>query len=155
MLQLKGEHLCFLGFSLVISLSTLLSLHVGQWAAGVPSLGWVSGVVRIAVFLGAALLSGRIGSLASRPQLLWLAAALDGLGALAVVAWAAAGLGEGLYVVGLVANAVGYALLYLCWIELYARMDLMHVIAYFSLTHLLSAAVSLAVLSVGVQAFQA
>ena len=153
--HLKGEHLCFLGFSLVISLSTLLSLHVGQWAVSVPSLGWVSGVVRIAVFLGVALLSGRIGSLAARPRLVWLAAALDGLGALAVVAWVSAGLGEGLYAAGLVANAVGYALLYLCWVELYARMDLMHVIAYFSLTHLLSAAVSLFVLSVGVPGFQA
>ncbi len=153
--HLKGEHLCFLGFGLVISISTLLSLYVGQWSSAQVYLGWVPGVMRIAVFLAVALLSGRIVSLAPRRSLLWAGAALDALGAAAVLAWVQVGAPMGLYAAGLAVNSVGYALLYLYWIELYARMDLMHVIVYFSLTHLLSAALSLLVTAVGVQVFQA
>ncbi len=46
--------------------------------------------------------------------------------------------------VGLVMMNVGYSWLYMCWMELYARMDVMHVVAYFSLAHLCSALLSFA-----------
>jgi DNA-binding CsgD family transcriptional regulator len=47
-----------------------------------------------------------------------------------------------LYAAGMTVMAVGYSVLYLFWIELYARMDFPHVTTYFTLVHLVSAAVS-------------
>ncbi len=156
--RLQGEHPCFLGFAIVIALSTLLSLYVGQWGVVTFSgFGWLAGAVRVATFLSMALLSARIVSLAPHKVPLWAAACLDALGALAMMASSAGlpGTGAALYAAGLAVNAAGYAVLYLYWIELYARMDLLHVVAYFSLAHLLSAALSLLVISLGAQLFHA
>ena len=155
MLDARNARPCFLGLALVISFSTLLSLYVGRFGtdAALPQLGWLTGVVRVGAFLGVALLSTRIGSLAARPALVWAPAACALFGACLVVASTAlpAGVGAGVYAVGTMAAAAGYALLYLHWIELYARMDVLHVMAYFSLVHLASAALSLAVIGIPVR----
>ena len=152
-----GIHLCFLGFCLVVSLSTTLGLYVGKWGgAGAPHVGWLSSAVRIAIFLAIALLSGRIGSLSARRAPLQAAAGTATVGSVLVIASTYLSFSGApaiaLYVCGLIASALGYALLNMYWIEFYARMDLMHVIVYYSLVHLLSAGVSLALIVIPSQA---
>ena len=148
---------CFLGFCLIISVSTLQSLFVGQWAdpQDIPPCGWVTSVIRIAVFLGTAALSSRIASLSSHKAPLCVACTLCTAGLALVMGSVSAGSPlpwlDALYVTGLAISAAGYALLYLYWIELYARMDLMHVIVYFALVHLLSATVSFFISSLPVR----
>ena len=148
---------CFLGFCLIISISTLQSLYVGQWAnpQGIPACGWVTGAVRTVVFLGMAALSSRVTNLSSHRVPLWVACAFCTAGAVMTMGsatidpsfpWLPA-----TYVTGLAIGAAGYALFYLYWIELYARMDLMHVIVYFALVHLLSATISLVISSLASQ----
>lgn len=143
-----------LGFALVVSLSTSLSLFVGSRpdpAVALPGSSPASGLVRIAVFVGAALLSGRIGGLARHGRPLWAAAGGMAAGAGLVALAALGALGQAgpavgaAYLAGTALNAAGYALLYLYWVELYARMDLPHVLVAFTLVHLCSAALSYAV----------
>ena len=139
----------FMGFALVISLSTMLGLRQGAWGvpAGAEGLAWLSNAVRVVTFLSAALLSDHIHALSSHRLVLASSSGLATLGVGLVMVCAQAG-SLPLYVLGLALSSLGYATLYLYWIELYARMDLMHVVAGFSLVHLLSAALSLALLSV-------
>ena len=142
---------CFLGLCLIISVSTLQSLYVGQWTnpQDIPTFGWVTGFVRIAVFLAMAALSARVANLSSHRAPLWTACALCMVGIVMTMGSVTVDPSftrlTAVYIAGLAMGAAGYALLYLYWIELYARMDLMHVIAYFSLVHLLSAAISFGV----------
>ena len=152
-----GMYLCFLGFCLVVSLSTTLSLYVGKWGgSAVPHIGWLTSAVRVAALLAIALLSGRIGALSSHRAPLRLATVAATVGSALVVTATFLGFSGApviaLYVCGLILNALGYALLNMYWIELYARMDLMHVIAYYSLVHLLSAGISLALTVIPSQA---
>ena len=140
---------CFLGFCLVICVSTLQSLYLGQWigVSGIATFGWVTSATRIATFLCVAVLSSRIGKLSSYPASPWTACALcvAGLGltmGTASMPFSTTWL-DAERIAGSALGAMGYSLLYLHWIELYARMDLMHAIAYFSLVHLCSAAISL------------
>ena len=148
---------CFLGFCLIISVSTLQSLFVGQWASpqDIPACGWMTSVVRIAVFLGVAAFSSHTAALSSHKIPLWTACLFCTAGLALVMGSASIGSAlpwlDALYVAGLAISAAGYALLYLYWIKLYARMDLMHVIAYFALVHLLSATISLIVSSLPVR----
>lgn len=137
--------LCFLGLGLVIALSTSTSLFTSTNGAlaSIPAPRWLANTVRIAVFLAFALWAGRGRQFATRPRLGWIAggcAAAGIAGTLAAPLTATAA--PAVYTVGTAVMALGYAALYLLWIELYARMDLPHVLMYFSLAHLLSAALS-------------
>ena len=147
---------CLLGLCLVISLSTSYSLCVRpNGAEGVlRGLGWAAGASRAVTFLLVALLSTRLVALARHPRVPWVASACSVVGmaltavtdeAAGALAWPSPGVAVALGHLGLALSSVGYALLYLCWIELYARMDQLHVVAFFSLAHLLSALVSLVV----------
>lgn len=93
------------------------------------------------------MLSPRLGSLSALPRLTWAFTALMAAGegmALLVPMAAPSTLAPLANAVGLVMMNVGYSWLYMCWMELYARMDVMHVVAYFSLAHLCSALLSFA-----------
>jgi DNA-binding CsgD family transcriptional regulator len=135
---------CFLGFSLVIALSTSASLFIGSNGGSLPNMGWLSNLVRIVVFLGVALFSQLMTPLSKSPVLLHAAAGCAAFGAGLVTASAYAGsdISTSLYAVGMIVMAAGYSVLYLFWIELYAHMDFLHVVAYFTLVHLVSAAIS-------------
>ncbi len=136
---------CFLGFGLVIALSTSTSLFTGASPAlsALPSLGWLTSAVRVAVFLACALIAGRRPKLPDRARLGWVAGICASVGITASLAAPLVG-GDAmaLNAAGISAMAVGHTVLYLLWLELYARMDLPHVLMYFSLVHLVSAALS-------------
>lgn len=123
--------------------------------SNIQAYSWITGVVRITAFLAVAGFSSRIVNLSSRRAPLWTACALCTAGLF--LAMGSANVSQpptwliAVHAVGLATGAAGYTLLYLYWIELYARMDLMHVIAYFALVHLLSATISLVVSSLPVR----
>lgn len=136
---------CFLGFGLVIALSTSASLFTGASPAlsALPSLGWLTNTVRVVVFLACALIVGDGHRLPARTRLGWVAGICATIGiATSLIAPLAGGGTMAVNTAGVAVMAVGHALLYLLWLELYARMDLPHVLMYFSLVHLVSAALS-------------
>ena len=136
---------CFLGFGLVIALSTSASLFTGASPAlsALPSLGWLTNTVRVVVFLACALIVGGGHRLPARTRLGWVAGICATIGiATSLIAPLAGGGTMVVNTAGVAVMAVGHALLYLLWLELYARMDLPHVLMYFSLVHLVSAALS-------------
>lgn len=136
---------CFLGFGLVIALSTSASLFTGASPAlsALPSLGWLTNTVRVVVFLACALIVGGGHRLPARTRLGWVAGICATIGiATSLIAPLAGGGTMAVNTAGVAVMAVGHALLYLLWLELYARMDLPHVLMYFSLVHLVSAALS-------------
>ncbi len=136
---------CFLGFGLVIALSTSASLFSAANPAlsALPSLGWLTNTVRIIVFLACALVVGGGHKLPARARLGWAAGICAAIGiATSLAAPLAGGGAMAVNTAGVAIMAVGHALLYLLWLELYALMDLPHVLMYFSLMHLVSAALS-------------
>ncbi len=136
---------CFLGFGLVIALSTSASLFTGASPAlsALPSLGWLTNTARVVVFLACALIVGGGHRLPARTRLGWVAGICATIGiATSLIAPLAGGGTMAVNTAGVAVMAVGHALLYLLWLELYARMDLPHVLMYFSLVHLVSAALS-------------
>ena len=140
-----GIEPCFLGFGLIIALSTSTSLFTGASPAlsSLPSLGWLTNIVRVVVFLACALMAGRGFVFPSRSHLGYIAGicATVGIG-VSLLAPFGKEAAMPVYVAGIGLMAVGHAVFYLLWLELYARMDLPHVLLYFSLVHLISAALS-------------
>lgn len=156
---------CLLGLSLVISLSTSysLSIRLAVTVDALQNLSWITNVARVVTFLLVALLSSRVTALARHPSVPWVAAAsvvaamclttlVGSLGDAGTVFRPRPNVAMLLGCLGLTLNGVGYALLYMCWLELYARMDQLHVVAFFSLAHLLSATISLAVFVLPIRA---
>lgn len=134
-----------MGFGLVIALSTSASLFTGASPAlsALPSLGWLTNTARVVVFLACALIVGGGHRLPARTRLGWVAGICATIGiATSLIAPLAGGGTMAVNTAGVAVMAVGHALLYLLWLELYARMDLPHVLMYFSLVHLVSAALS-------------
>ena len=149
-----------LGLALVVSYRTLVSLAApdGDLAAGggapvgwallgdAAPAGFIARCVEIAVCLALALLAGRLNDLSGRRVLV-------GASCFACVAAALAHLvpamGSGLAICAAMTAALdvlgraGAAVLWVAWIELYARMDLRHVLVGYLLVHMLSAALSL------------
>lgn len=137
--------LCFLGFGLTIALSTSASLFTSANPAlsALPNLGWLTNVVRIIVFLACALVAERGYKIPNRTRLGWIAGICAAIGiAASLVAPMTGSKASVLNAAGITGMAAGHAMLHLLWLELYARMDLPHVLMYFSLVHLASAALS-------------
>lgn len=141
-------HPCLLGLFAITSYRTLLSLHGASDAYG-GALPLNSQLARfgleVAICLTVALLAGRITPLRRHrwlmagATLVCVAAALLRTVALTPwvsqpLFWAAGALGTG-----------ASALLVLAWLELYATMDLRHVLTYYTLVHALSAGLSFGV----------
>jgi MFS family permease len=132
---------CFLGLCFVISCSTSTSLFAGQFIEETISqqFSWLSSSTRIGFFVAMALLSSRIGKLSAHKRVLWIATILMVAGDAAALLAPLAGSSEpfsALRAIGILAMNMGYAVLYMFWIELYSRMSPLHVIACFSLVHL-------------------
>lgn len=136
---------CFLGLAPVVALSTSTSLFTGAnpLISNLPDSDWLTNAVRIVVYLALACAAGRGSISCSRVVLGWVAGVCAAVGVLGSLAAPLVGVGFApVHVAGVVIMAVGYAVLYLLWLELYARMDLPHVLLYFSLVHLISSALS-------------
>lgn len=138
--------LCYLGLALVIAASTSTSLFVGDGhtTVGPVAIGQIASAVRLVVFLVCAFVADRLRSLTKSPLATWGAGALFSAGTILVLfeSLGDAGPTGALLIMGHIGAGTGYALLYLAWIELYARMDLPHALVYLTLVNLVSAAVS-------------
>ena len=137
--------LCFLGLGLVVALSTSASLFTGATPvlADLVSPSWLTNAVRIVVYLVVAFAAGHARVSCSRALLGWGSGICAAVGVLcALIAPVVGEAASVMHLVGVSIMAVGHAVLYLVWLELYARMDLPHVLLYFSLAHLISAALS-------------
>lgn len=140
-----GIEPCFLGFGLIVALSTSTSLFTSANPAlsSLPSLSWLTNIVRVVVFLACALIVGRGVAFPNRSRLGYIAGVCAAVGiGVALLAPFSGPAAMPAYVAGIGLMAVGHAVFYLLWLELYARMDLPHVLLYFSLVHLISATLS-------------
>lgn len=136
--------LACLGLFPLISFSTSFSLLVGD--VSVYGVSFVMlllpTMVKGAVFLTCALLITRIKGLLERKSALGgfaAAAVCGGILHLLVMILPASGWAAILSVAGTSLAGLGYALLYLAWMELYAQLITRHVIAFMAVAHLLSA----------------
>lgn len=141
---------CYLGVFLLVSFSLSLTLYLTKLALNDYEypITILPTTVRMAVFLAVALASVHIKSLLSKPHWLLTAALAMTVGMLVIVGIVllqAKGAFWVVFIVQLIINAA-YAVLYLAWMELYARMDMLHVIIYFTLARLLSGAFSFVLL---------
>ena len=125
-----------LGLCLVVSFSNVVSLQL----VGAPSdaaslaLAGVPSLARIGAYGALAVLAKRVGSVLGRRRLLLLAGvamSVGAAGAAMMPPWAAT-------LCAVVLN-VGFAVLYLGWMELYAQFDTSHVLVFFTLAHFFSA----------------
>ncbi len=125
-----------LGLCLVVSFSNVVSLQL----VGAPSdaaslaLAGVPSLARIGAYGALAVLAKRVGSVLGRRRLLLLAGvamSVGAAGAATMPPWAAT-------LCAVVLN-VGFAVLYLGWMELYAQFDTAHVLVFFTLAHFFSA----------------
>ena len=125
-----------LGLCLVVSFSTVVSLQLTDAPsdAGALVLAGVPSLARIGAYGALAVRAKRVGGVLGRRRLLACAAAamsIGALGATAMPSWAAT-------LCAVVLN-IGFAVLYLGWMELYAQFDTAHVLVFFTLAHFLSA----------------
>lgn len=137
---------CFLGFFLIVSFSTSLSLSgtslddalIAQTDIPFDSL------VKMIFFFVVACLSARLTPLYQKKTILVASAIALSLAALLTIStrMQAGMIAEGLYVFGSILLGAGTVPLYLSWMEIYAKMDMRHVLIYFTAAHLLSSFLS-------------
>ena len=151
----------FLGFCLVEAFLTSLDMFSGRYptvAAALQEPAWLESLFLVTLFAAVALTSARIAPLGAHRHIPPVATALAFSGsALYMALLAAPGLGDViptgalacLICVCMAVYSTGYVLLCMGWIELFARMDLSHVVTYFALAHLCAAAVAYAVSFIG------
>lgn len=143
-----------IGFALLLAFTSMQGI-IGSQTPSIDGMdAWGVFVYRGAealTFLGIALASHRIAGLAGRPALVWTCA---GLCALAMGLRSFFGMGVPstipLFDVSMrIARGVGEAALWMAWIELYARMDMRHVLVDYLAANVAAAVLTL-VLSAGV-----
>lgn len=150
-LGLRDFSVSCIGLFLVMSFSTSLSLFMSTESLGVlgesgSTLAAFSSGTRIIVFLFLALISGTMGPLKDKKYLVLSATFAMTLSVILVAFAYYLPVGEASFSLALLSRCLasaGVAVLHLVWLEFYARMDLFHVLLYFSLAHLCSALLSL------------
>ena len=124
-----------LGLCLVVSFSTVVSLQLTDAPsdAGALVLAGVPSLARIGAYGALAVRAKRVGACWGDVGCSLAAAAMSigALGATAMPSWAAT-------LCAVVLN-VGFAVLYLGWMELYAQFDTAYVLVFFTLAHFFSA----------------
>lgn len=139
---------CPLGFGLLLSFSVMLSLMGSRLP--VADAGYtflvIQRLLESGTYMAVALLAPRLYSLERRRGLIWGCTAAC-VGAAAIVGVSLAGLPMGsplvVHVVFSACKGVASALLWLCWISLYARMDMRHVLTYYLMANVASACLTL------------
>lgn len=143
-----------IGLFLIVSFPTATSLLLSDAALGrdMWAYGGLPTLTRAMAFAALALLARTLVTVMGRPRLLAVSAAMMTAGALAKAASLSWLTGDASVAGSLLSSAVlnaGYAVLYVGWMELYSQMDTKHVLAYFTLVHLVSALASYALFSLG------
>ena len=144
-----GAVAVLLGFALVTVYTTGLSL-LGAYEPMPGGAGLLASAVRMlsraAVCLVVALLPARLAPLGAHRGLLWGCAALCAVaaGIAGIQAGFGLQLGNVVFVISTLARAAALILMF-AWLELYARMDISHVVVLYVLVHLCSAAISFAI----------
>lgn len=144
--SLAGLNGWCLGLCLIVSFSTVVSLQLNDARFGAESLSLaiVPPLARIVAFVALVASAKRIQSVLERRRALAAAAIAMVVGAVGVAAsstWAEAMLFSALL-------NVGFAVLYVGWMELYAQFDTVHVLVLFTLTHFLSALMTFSIYSI-------
>ncbi|WP_417143717.1 response regulator transcription factor [Raoultibacter massiliensis] len=148
---------CFLGFFLMVSFSTSLSLSnysIDDSLVAQSQLPF-GPLTKMILFAAAALLSTKLTPLHKKHRLLVAAAVVLSLGAIFTIASRSSVGATALWMnaCGSIVISVGTVPLYLAWMELYANMDMRHVLAYYTATHALSSFLSFALTLVSSPAF--
>ncbi len=141
---------CPLGFGLLLSFNVMLSLMGSRLPA--VEVGYtfllIQRLVEAGTYLCVALFATRLIGLERRAPLVWgcaevcvAGASLVGLSLTGVLAGAARALTT--HLVFSLVKGVAPALLWMCWISLYARMDMRHVLLYYLLANVVSACLTL------------
>ena len=139
---------CFLGFFLMVSFSTSLSLsnYAIDDSLASQSQFPFGPLTKMILFAAAALLSARLTPLHKKHRMLAAASVALSLGAVITIASRSVVAPSALWLdtCGSIVISIGTVPLYLAWLELYAKMDMRHVLAYYTATHLLSSFLSFA-----------
>lgn len=137
---------CFLGFFLMVSFSTSLSLStysIGDSAVAQSQFPF-GPLAKMILFAAAAFLSTKLTPLHKKHRLLVAAAIVLSFGGALTIASRSTDGSSALWLnsCGSIVISVGTVPLYLAWMELYANMDMRHVLAYYTATHVLSSFLS-------------
>lgn len=148
---------CFLGFFLMVSFSTSLSLsnYAIDDSLASQSQFPFGPLTKMILFAAAAFLSTRLTPLHKKHRLLIAAAIVLSIGAVLTIASRSSIGSTALWLnaCGSIVISIGTVPLYLAWMELYANMDMRHVLAYYTATHVLSSFLSFALTLVSSAAF--
>lgn len=135
---------CPLGFGLLLAFNVMLSLMGSRLPvvdAGYAFLV-IQRLIEAATYLAAALLAPRLLGLERRRPLVWGCSAICVAGCLVTgfsITGALSQAALATHVVFSLVKGVAPALFWLCWISLYARMDMRHVLLYYLLANVVSA----------------
>lgn len=143
----------FVGFFLLFGFSSALgSKAATAWPASGSLFALTTNVARFVVFVAAVLLARRVPTLLGRPRVIKGAALAMALFSTVFFALTALPVVPFAVVVALGAVVIvnaAFSVLYLAWMEAYARMNVYYVLVYFVSAHVLSSLFSLFVLSLG------
>lgn len=139
---------CPVGFGLLLSFNVMLSLMGSRLP--VIETGYAllvaQRLIEAATYLAAALFAPRLFGLERRHPLVWGCAAACVAGCLVVglsLIGALSQMALTTHMVFSLIKGVAPALFWLCWISLYARMDMRHVLLYYLLANVVSACLTL------------
>ena len=143
----------FVGFFLLFGFSSALGSEAATaWPASGSLFALTTNVARFVVFVAAVLLARRVPTLLGRPRVIKGAALAMALFSTVFFALTALPVVPFAVVVALGAVVIvnaAFSVLYLAWMEAYARMNVYYALVYFVSAHVLSSLFSLFVLSLG------
>lgn len=152
-MSIKQLDIRFVGFFLLFGFSSAFSGEAAaMWSGSSWMLDVVANVSRIVVFVGAVLFARRVPTLLGRSFAIKTSALCMSVFSVAffvAVAFSAVSFAFWASLGAAAVVNVAFSILYLAWMEAYARMNVYHVLVYFTAAHLLSSLFSSFVLGLG------